>query len=340
FQLSGADRRLTPARGVVLAVITVAKPATHLQFGSEVIIDSKDYTASRSQSPIGAGELEPESVDPSADFVSWDASIRYQPTRSFTAFVRAATAYRAPSIQGRLLFGDVITIGDEEDILSFEAGIKAGLADNRIRLGLTGYLYTLNNQQLTAVGGGANFNQLINVDQTQGSGAEFELDVLPIANLFIRVGVGLNVTEIQDPEAQVAVCGAPCTVFYDVGDGDDGLASLDGNPLPNAPEWTASLIARYDIPVDEVSNVFLNTDWAYRSAVEFFLYRSAEFRDSSLVQGGARVGYSYNGGEIEAALFSRNITGNLSKTGAIDFNNLTAFVNEPRTFGVEVRANY
>jgi len=39
-------------------------------------------------------------------------------------------------------------------------------------------------------------------------------------------------------------------------------------------------------------------------------------------------------------VFGRNITGEEQLTGAIDFNNLTGYVNEPRFFGVEFKANF
>ena len=40
------------------------------------------------------------------------------------------------------------------------------------------------------------------------------------------------------------------------------------------------------------------------------------------------------------AVFGRNITNRLQLEGAIDFNNLTGFVNDPRTVGVEVKTKF
>jgi iron complex outermembrane receptor protein len=37
------------------------------------------------------------------------------------------------------------------------------------------------------------------------------------------------------------------------------------------------------------------------------------------------------------AAFGRNITNQIRVVGGIDFNNLTGFINDPRTFGVEVK---
>ncbi len=82
------------------------------------------------------------------------------------------------------------------------------------------------------------------------------------------------------------------------------------------------------------------TDWAYRSKINFFLSRSAEFSDDKLLEGGLRFGYRAPGEAWEIAAFGRNILSDRSLEGGIDFNNLTGFVNDPRTLGLEVKAKF
>ncbi|MEM7678730.1 MAG: TonB-dependent receptor, partial [Myxococcota bacterium] len=97
---------------------------------------------------------------------------------------------------------------------------------------------------------------------------------------------------------------------------------------------------RYGMPISAEGELFMFADLAYRSRISFFLYQSREFTDASLVELGLRVGYTRFDGSFEAALFSRNLNNDLSRTGGIDFNNLTGFVNEPRTFGAEMRFTF
>jgi iron complex outermembrane receptor protein len=40
------------------------------------------------------------------------------------------------------------------------------------------------------------------------------------------------------------------------------------------------------------------------------------------------------------AAFSRNITDHRQVVAAIDFNNLTGIVNEPRSYGVQFKASF
>jgi len=44
--------------------------------------------------------------------------------------------------------------------------------------------------------------------------------------------------------------------------------------------------------------------------------------------------------EWQVAAYVRNITNSLSRTGGIDFINLTGFVNEPRKWDIKARMNF
>jgi len=115
------------------------------------------------------------------------------------------------------------------------------------------------------------------------------------------------------------------------------IVYIDGNPLPQAPKWTLNFTAGYEYPVGP-GNVYVFTDWYHRSKVNFFLYESVEFSDDKLMEGGLRIGYRTD--RYDIAGFVRNITNDESAVSAIDFNNLTAMVNEPRIWGVEVGVKF
>lgn len=303
--------------------------------------DEKEFTAERTTSPIGGGSLDPITANPSDDFVSWDVSGLFEVNDDVNLYGRVASSFRAPSIQGRVLFGDAISIAETEKILSFEGGVKTNLLENRARANVSVFRYTMDDQQLTAVGGTQNFNTLLNADKTMGTGFELDLEFLPTNQIFMTVGTSYNKTEIDDPNLGVAPGGAAGLTVLDPALKEDGsTVSIDGNSLPNAPEWVFNATARGALPMGDDGEVFLYTDWAYRSEVSFFLYESTEFTDKGLVEGGLRVGYADFNRSYEVAFFGRNITNDLSRTGGIDFNNLTGFVNEPRFFGVEVRYSF
>ncbi len=299
--------------------------------------DEKDFTARRDESPIGADPLDPIKVNPSDEFVSWDLSGMYAATEDVNVYGRIASSFRAPSIQGRLLFGDEVTVADTEKILSFETGVKSNIG-RRARANFSVFYYDMQDQQLTAVGGGANFNRLLNADKTKGYGFEADLELLPSDRLFFTVGASYNNTEIDDPDLYTQKPGAAGVTLLDPDHPTDPtLVSIDGNSLPNAPEWVFNVTARGATPLGDDGELFLYTDWAYRSEVSFFLYESTEFTEDGMIEGGLRIGYAPYDHSYEVAAFARNITDVEYRTGGIDFNNLTGFVNEPRCFGLEMK---
>jgi iron complex outermembrane receptor protein len=157
----------------------------------------------------------------------------------------------------------------------------------------------------------------------------------------VTAGLSYNDTEIKDDELAVQVCGSGCTVTDPtVVVGGNTLALIDGNRLPQAPEWTNNITARWGLPVGNGGEFYVYTDWAYRSEVNFFLYESKEFQGESLWEGGLRVGYNWDYGKYGVSVFGRNITDEEVLVGGIDFNNLTGFVNEPRIWGIEFNAKW
>lgn len=71
-----------------------------------------------------------------------------------------------------------------------------------------------------------------------------------------------------------------------------------------------------------------------------FLYRAVEYRAKSLLEGGLRVGYKWGDGKYEIAGYARNITDRRQVIAAIDFNNLTGILNEPRAYGAQFKYNF
>ncbi|HEY0661807.1 MAG TPA: TonB-dependent receptor [Lysobacter sp.] len=275
------------------------------------------------------------SASPEDKKLSWDLSGTYSLNDDVNLYARIATGYRGSSIQAAGAFNAKSVAGPETST-SFEAGVKADFWDKRARLNAGVFYYEVEDQQLTAVGGAFNANILLNAKKTVGQGFELDFQAYLTDNLLVTLGSSYNDTEIQDADLAVSVCAA-CTVTDPLGANG---ALIDGNELPQAPKWTHNLTARWGIPVGDGAEFYAYTDWAYRSEVNFFLYESVEFTGKSLLEGGLRLGYNWGYGKYDLAAFARNITDEVQVVGGIDFNNLTGFINEPRTVGVEFKASF
>jgi outer membrane receptor protein involved in Fe transport len=273
----------------------------------------------------------------SDDHVSWDLSAMYALSDDVSVYARVADGFRGPSIQGRdvaFFNPSAPSVADSETVMSYEAGIKSTLLDNTLRLNAAVFTYEVSDMQLTAVGGAGNLVQLLNADAGKATGFEVDAEWAPTENLVLTAGYSYVDSEIDDAALAVGVC-AQCTVLDPLTVG--GQALVDGNPFPNAPESIANFTARYAVPVDSTSEIFFYTDWAYQGATNLFLYESTEFQTDDQFEGGLKFGWAKLDGSLEVAAFARNITDEHNIKGAIDFNNNTAFVNDPRVIGVSVK---
>ncbi|HCF24519.1 MULTISPECIES: TonB-dependent receptor [unclassified Novosphingobium] len=335
------QRQDSDALGLFGSVNYQFESGLKLQAGMRYNHDKRDMVAAR---PVDTrpgflgfgGPVTPQTAQVSGNVLTWDVSATAPLSADVNVFARVARGYRAPSIQGRLAFGRTLSVADKETTMSYEAGLKSTLG-NKARFNLTGFYFSTNDMQLTAVGGASNFTTLINADKVDGYGFEAEFEAKPVEGLTLSAGLSYNHNEIKDPNLYVAGCGAPCTVTNTQRVGSPGIYSINGNQLPQSPRWIANWTAGYEAPVGN-GHVYLFTDWAYRSKIQFFLYNSVEFSDDNMLEGGLRIGYRTD--RFDIAAFGRNITNDVSAVSGIDFNNLTAMVNEPRIWGVEVGVKF
>ena len=283
----------------------------------------------------------PQPVSVGDDQIDWDIALFADVSDDASVYAKVANSFRAPTIQGRdVAFFAAPSVAQSENITSYEAGFKTELADRTIRLNGAVFYYTVEDPQFTAVGGAGNLVQLINANKGEAYGFELDTAFQITPEFLVTLGVAYNNTEIQDRNLAVGIC-AQCTVTDPtVNIGMNTRALVDGNPFPNAPEWSGDFTARYGIPVGNSGEFFIFTDWTYLGETNFLLYQSEEFNADSRIEGGLKVGYAGNNGEWELALFARNITDEDNVQGVIDFNNNTAFVNDPRVIGVSFNVNY
>jgi iron complex outermembrane recepter protein len=313
-----------------------------LRGGLRYTNDKKNFTASRVEPPQSSFH----EIDNTSHNVSWDFSGTYELDKTTNLFGRVATGYRAPSMQGRL-FGltDKPSFAGAEKALSYEVGIKQDLFNKRARLSASLFQYRVKDKQLTAGSGSVNMNQLVNADKVTGQGVEVDFQANLSDAFSMTLGGSYNDTEIKDKNLLVQYCGnvnnnaasgcSPTNINPNVA----GMAYVDGNPLPRAPKTQLNFTLKYSKEIGD-GEFYAYTDWTYRSSYNFFLYEAPEYKAKPLTEGGLRAGYKWGNGKYEVAAFGRNITNKQVILGAIDFDNLTGMLNEPRTWGGTFKVNF
>ena len=286
--------------------------------------DEKDAEHFRPSGP----PLDPISLGD--DNISWDVALAYAVSDDAQVYARAASGFRAPTIQDRLEDDPKVTTADSETIMSYEIGYKALF--EKVRLNVAAFYYEVDDMQLVAVGGESNSTTLLNADEGVGYGVEFDVDIAMTENLILSGGFGYNKTELNDKELTLPI--GPLATSRDPLD-ENGRAIIDGNPFQHAPKWTANLELDYIHPLSSGTELYLYTDWKIKGKTSDFLYESIEFTFGTQFEGGLRAGYRDTVRNFEIGMFARNITNEHNPIGGIDFANNLGYVNQPRIWGAE-----
>ncbi|WP_294240022.1 TonB-dependent receptor [uncultured Sphingomonas sp.] len=280
---------------------------------------------------------------------SWDVSALYAVDPNVNVYVRAAQGFRGPTIQARsAVFGSRFSTATSETNLSFETGVKSKLFDNTLRLNAAAFAYRVKNIQLNGNDTDGN-GVLLNANKAVAYGLEADAQWLPVRNLTLSAGVSLLHSEIRDRNVRVQTCGLNgvmvCTVLNgpvaQLGTGTRAtfFVPINGNPLPNAPEYNVNLAAKYDIPLANQGKAFISTDWNLQGYTNFVLYRTKEFTSNGNFEGGLSIGYSAPNDDWSLSVFARNITNQKNLKGVIE-NYMAAVFNEPRIIGVSFSGKY
>jgi len=300
-----------------------------LTFGIRYTDDEKD--AQHVRNPFTApAPLAPISLQD--DNISWDISLSKTTSAGNQVYFRAASGFRAQTIQDRLQDDPTVTTADSETINSFEIGYKA--LWERVRLNAAAFYYQVDDMQLVAVGGADNSTRLLNADRGTGAGVEVEVEYAVTDNLIFSAGFGTADTQIKQEGLSIALPGHGMITTLDPLNAQ-GNAIIDGNSFQHAPEWTLNFEIDYTAPLSNGDEIYVYTDWKFKGETQDFLYESLEYTFDTQFEGGLRAGYRSTTNNYEVGIFARNITDEDNIIGGIDFANLTTYVNQPRVVGVE-----
>jgi len=309
--------------------------------GVRVTNDSKDTELLKTANTVanvstftGARRVKLSDTQP-----SWDVSLLYRATKDVSLYARVARGFRGPTIQGRsAVFNAPFTTAGSETNTSCVGGLKTGWLHNVARFSVTGFYYTVDNIQLN--GNDSNGNGvLFNANKADGYGMEGEVDLRPVRNLRISAGLSLLKTQIKDRNVYAQVGAAGGIVSQTVLNplvrvGNNFFAQIDGNTLPNAPDYNLNLSARYDIPLGgNAPRLFVAGDFNMQGKVNYVLYKTVEYTSDGNNELGLKAGVAF--GKYEIAAFARNVTNNRNLIGVIDTSNYRAGIyNDPRVVGV------
>jgi iron complex outermembrane receptor protein len=305
------------------------QPTDRLQIAAGLRYTAEDRDVVTSQSGLDIPTLDEERLARSETDLSPTLTVTYEASPFVTLFARYARGFKSGGFNAATVEGDITDFSgtefEEETADSWEAGVKAVTPDGRLAVNIAAFYTLVQDLQVSDFDG----DQIVvrNAAEAESYGIEADFNWTPIDELLIAGSVGFNPTRyVSYPDAPGNPPIPPNPPTRD----------LSGEPLSRAPEFNASIRARYEF--DLLAGSYAAVDYTYLS--EHFL--GAEIDPASLQDDygllNARIGVNIVD-DLEVAAWARNLTDEYYFTAvAAPFGDVgrIGWPGQPRTYGVDV----
>jgi outer membrane receptor protein involved in Fe transport len=275
--------------------------------------------------------------------VSGTVKLSYRFTDDVMAYVSWANGYKAGGFNLArttastgpygALTPNFATSFPRETVQSYELGIKSVLADRTLRLNASVFDQKYTNFQLNTYTG----IQFVvsSIRKVESKGAEFDTTwATPISGLSLSGGVTYAFTNITD-------FGGSLSLFA-----PNLATSLNrlNNRLSFAPLWSGVAAATYTVGISSSLEFHANVNEKYNSS-----YNTGSDLDPRKLQGGyglvnARLGLGSPDDKWTVEIWGANLANKgyyqVAFDAPIQYNQIDAFLADPRTFGITARTKF
>lgn len=259
--------------------------------------------------------------------LSGELGLEFRPLEDWLVYGKLSRGFKSGGFDGGFASSnDELIPVDPEEVLAFEAGLKATLLDNTLQLNTSAYFYEWNDfqSQVNALRGGIPQLVLDNAGDAEIAGMEAELSWRPTSGLIIAGGANYffksDIVRSLDP-------------------------TLVGNETPNTPELTVNGLIRYSqpLPVGSGTSAFVQADAAWKDDVYFEVANRDTVAAESYWLVNARLGVTTLEGRLELAAWGRNLGDEVYRVGGntgADFTADVFYYGMPRTVGLSMLYNF
>jgi iron complex outermembrane recepter protein len=264
--------------------------------------------------------------------LTWDAGLRYDFSADKMVYLNGSTGYRQgtfSSPSGSSV--DQFSVLQPETNLAFEIGAKTTWLDNTLQVNAAAFSYDYTDMQvfvLQPIVAGAPLSTESNAAKATDRGGEIALRLVPAERWLIGGTVGYV-----------------HAIFtrFDTETGTGLPLSLAGNRFPRQPQWTASTLLEYRLPLANDASLLLHTDWNYRG--DYFV--NADNLHNPYIPGrtigNVRAAYGPRNDRWELAVWARNLTDKHYPMGGyrLGFANSQIFYfGDPLIYGISATINF
>ena len=255
--------------------------------------------------------------------VSWRGGVNFKPTPDSLIYVTVSRGFKSG------VFPTVITLlqsatnnpVSQEELTSYELGVKIPLFEHRIQIDAAGFYYDYDNKQfytyvpIPPIGA---FSTLVNIPKSKVKGADLDITARPVAGLTVRAAMTYIRTSIGE---------------YNGFDLNGKPEDFSGKEFNFAPPVSATVDAEYELPVSDSLQAYIGGGGLYNDRTFSDLGQSDLSRVPAYAIFNARIGVRAN--KWSAGFWIRNLADRYYWTGIVtggDLYNRTAGL--PRTYGV------
>ncbi|MFZ1831300.1 MAG: TonB-dependent receptor [Pseudomonadales bacterium] len=273
---------------------------------------------------IPGDPLDPFAQAPDDDFTDreWTGKlgIDYTTAAGTLLYASYSHGYRNGAFNAQAFFDpSELTKVDPELLDSFELGMKTQLFDGSMQLNGAVFYYAYENQQFLNVDAATLAQTLINIDESEILGAEFELSARPTETLLVQAGLGLLDTEVTK--------------------GSLSGIDLKGNELLVAPALDFNIAADWDVLHTGLGTFMLRLDASYVDDHYFEIFNTERLQQDGYWLSNARLQFDSSAESWQVALWCKNLADEEYRTSVIDLQASFGFdyshIGAPRTYGAE-----
>lgn len=255
---------------------------------------------------------------------SGKAGLNWKPNDDLMVFGSVARGFKSGGFNAGFTEAGIDDIKyNDEEITSYEIGLKSTFMDGRARFNITGFYYDYKDLQALTF---RNFSSFItNAANATVKGAEFEFVANPIDGLDINLGLAILDSDV------------------------DGLTAADGTTVNNrrlvmAPKKSFNALVRYSIPFESGASLSAQVDMSYQSSVYFDIFNQPLAHEGSYDIWNGRITYKFPGEKLELAVWGKNVFNKKYLVYTFDFTESFGFnqkfYGQPAWYGATLTYRY
>ncbi|QKS01138.1 TonB-dependent receptor [Sphingomonas sp. CL5.1] len=264
--------------------------------------------------------------------VSWRVGVDYKTANGSLLYANISQGYKSGSFPTlpATSYAQYIPV-KQEGILAYEAGFKARLIDRSLQLNGSLFYYDYTDKQtLGSVVLTPNIfgplNHLVNIPKSHVTGAELQLNWMPVAGLKLSADATYLDTKIGD-----------FTNYDPYG----VVRNFNGESFPFTPKWQAHADIQYDWSVGGNHRAFVGGDALYHSRTNSGLGNYDILTIDPYTLLGLRAGFGAADNSWTLTVWGRNITNKYYWTNSYKIADVTArFAGMPATYGMSASIRF